>query len=129
MTNLGEPVSIEIDRKPVLWSLIWSWILIFIPTALYALRLAGLSYTLTDDSIIIRTGLMSKKTEHVELYRVRNVSTASSAFSGGKVVLAMQDGTTHTIAPIQDADATGTRIRAAVNSARSSRNVQNREDL
>ncbi|PPI53165.1 PH domain-containing protein [Rathayibacter toxicus] len=129
MTSSGETVTIETDWRPVLWSLLWAWSLSWIPSLVMALRTAGKSYTVADDAVTIRTGLVSKHTQHVELYRVRNVSSSESAIAGGKVVLAMHDGTSHMVGPIKNADQVGTRIRAAVTSARSSRNVQNREDL
>ncbi|MGP6177031.1 hypothetical protein ACTU6U_07000 [Microbacterium sp. A196] len=81
------------------------------------------------DALTIRTGMVTKSSQHVELYRVRDVSSSESAFTGGKVSLAMQDGTVHVAQPIQRADAVATRIRAMVNAAKSSRNVQHREDL
>lgn len=121
--------TITIDWRPVTWSLLWSWVLVFIPTAVLAARAASTSFTVADDAVTVRTGIITKKTEHVELYRVRDVSSSESAFAGGKVTLAMQDGAVQTLQPVRDAASVAASIRSMVNTSKAARNVQHREDL
>lgn len=92
----------------MLWSLLWACMLAWIPSIIMTMRAVGKRYSLGDGALTFRTGLLSKKTEHVELYRVRNVSTSTSAFAGGNVVLGMQDGSSYSVGSIKDADQVGT---------------------
>lgn len=121
--------DIPVDWRPVGWSLAWSWLLAFIPTAVIAIRVANSRFALTDDAVIVRTGLVTKKTEHVELYRVRDVAASENVFSGGRLALTLQDGTAQVVQPIKDADSVARQVRALVSSARDARNVQTRENL
>ncbi len=130
MSSMGEQNSaIVVDWRPVWWSLVWSWILIWIPSAILAVRTANTRITLGDGALTVRTGAASRSTTHVELYRVRTVAATDSIFGGGKVVLTMQDGTVHTVGPIKNADQVAGRVRAVINSDRDGRNIQYRENV
>ncbi len=71
------PASSEIviwEGSPSSWQNFWWWVsIIGIPVAIYKhLALKSVKITLTNQRLMIRSGLFSKETEEIELYRVKD---------------------------------------------------------
>lgn len=121
--------AVEMDWRPVWWSLVWSWVLMWIPTVLVGMKVASTSISLGDNSVQVRSGMVTKRTSHIDLYRVRDVSSSESTMAGGRVTLNMQDGTVHQLGPIRRPDAIAAALKRTVASERDRTNVQIRDDL
>ena len=72
----GEQLILEarVTLIGVLFSLVWSWIFIFIPSLLMFLRLSHTELGITSKRVIVKTGLLSSNTKESTLDKVQNVS-------------------------------------------------------
>ncbi|MAY75079.1 MAG: hypothetical protein CMJ31_10255 [Phycisphaerae bacterium] len=73
------------EGGPSQWQNIGWWIasllVIFLPVAIYkAIKTATTDYTLTNQRLRIKTGILSRQTEEIELYRVRDTAVRQSLF-------------------------------------------------
>jgi uncharacterized membrane protein YdbT with pleckstrin-like domain len=90
------------------------------------------TYELTDQRLIIRTGIFNKKTDEIELYRVKDVTVAYSLINQwadiGAITISSSDPTTEggsiTLRDIPRARAIREQLRTLVDSARQSRRVR-----
>ncbi|MFP5211234.1 MAG: PH domain-containing protein [Acidobacteriota bacterium] len=89
----GEQLVLEarVTRIGVLFSLIWSWVLMFIPSLLLFLRLSHTELGITSKRVIVKTGLLSSSTKESTLDKVQNVTFRQSLlgklFNYGTVVI------------------------------------------
>lgn len=123
------PGTIAIDWRPTVWSLSWSWLLMFIPTIVAAVTASTTSYTLHDGTFIARNGLVTKQIVNVDLYRVKTVNAVESAFGGNSISIVNSDGTVQTFGLIRYASAIAQQIRALSSTARDEKNTTYREVL
>ncbi len=90
----GEELVLEarVNRfVPVVFSMFWSCILLFIPSILLFLRLSHVEMGITTKRIIVKSGLFSSSTTESTLDKVQNVSFKQSLlgkiFNYGTVVV------------------------------------------
>jgi uncharacterized membrane protein YdbT with pleckstrin-like domain len=106
---------------PLLYAL-WRWI---------DTRLT--EYELTSQRLVFRSGIFNRKTEEIELYRVRDSSLDEPLllrlFGAGNVVLYATDSSTPTLVlrAVQGAADVRQKLRAAVETARDQKRVRSLE--
>lgn len=100
--------------------------------ALRWLQNIATSYELTDQRLIIRTGIFNKKTDEIELYRVKDVTVAYSLINQwadiGAISITSSDPTTQggtlVLRDIPRARAIREELRTLVDQARQTRRVR-----
>lgn len=100
--------------------------------ALRWLQNIATSYELTDQRLIIRTGILNKKTDEIELYRVKDVTVAYSLINQwvdiGAISITSSDPTTQggtlVLRDIPRARAIREELRTLVDKARQARRVR-----
>jgi len=72
----GEQIVLEakVTKIGVIFSLLWAWILLFIPSLLLFLRLSHIELGITNKRIIVKRGLLSAHVDEFTLDKVQNVS-------------------------------------------------------
>ncbi len=89
-------------------------------------------YELTDQRLIIRSGIFNKKTDEIELYRIKDVTVAYSLINQwvdiGAITISSSDPTTQggsiTLRDIPRARAIREELRELVDAARQARRVR-----
>ena len=90
------------------------------------------TYELTGERLIIRSGILSKSIDEIELYRVKDIRMTYSLIGGwagiGTIILTSSDPTTSSgplvIRDVMDAERRREAIRNLVNKARQRRGVR-----
>lgn len=107
------------------------WLIIPIGVALWKwLEIRCTQYTLTTQRLSLRTGVFSKKTDEIELYRVKDTQLQEPfflrMFSCGNIILLTSDHTTPMLVmgAIPDAAEVRERIRALVEMQRTAKRVR-----
>lgn len=122
-------MEIRTDWRPVYWGLLWTWLLIFIPTIFQAVSARNARYRFAEGALIAQRGWITKRTTAVDLYRVKTVSAVSSPFTGGQVTITSQDGSTQTFKLIRNAEEVVSYIRSQAESERAAKNFKYRESF
>ncbi|EAC8464699.1 PH domain-containing protein [Listeria monocytogenes] len=104
-------------------SLLWSWILIFIPTIITAIKIAGTKYVISDTQLILSTGLINSKQESIDLYRIKVVTSNQTAFGYGNINIVDQDSMTYVLRYITDANDIANFIKEKSQNARKDQNI------
>ncbi|RMX08151.1 PH domain-containing protein [Corticibacter populi] len=106
-------------------ALLTFWLLVPVLYAVYRyLRSATTRYTLTDQRLLVQSGIIVKHIETLELYRVLDLSVSGTllltVFGRGRVVISSTDATTPklTINAIANPQAVANLIRDAVERCR-----------
>jgi uncharacterized membrane protein YdbT with pleckstrin-like domain len=73
----------RLSMLPAILSVLWSWLLFFIPTLWIALRLARTELAITDRRVIEKSGVLSVTTAEATLDKVQSVSFRQGIF--GKI--------------------------------------------
>ena len=120
-------MEIKTDWRPVWWSLAWSWLLMFIPSILMAIEAYGVRYSISDGALHASQGMMTKRHVVVELYRVKTIEASENVFSGGRVFITNQDGSSHVFKYVANPAAVVSMIRQAVSGDRDNKNFKYRE--
>ncbi len=78
----GEQLVLEagVSKVGVVFSLLWSWVFLFIPSLLIFLRLSHIELGITSKRIIVKSGLFSSNTMEATLDKVQNVNFRQSLF-------------------------------------------------
>lgn len=85
---------IKTTYKPMWLSLIWSGLLGFIPTIVYAIRISTTKYNHNDANLVIQTGVFTKKQNTIPFYRVTDVQAQKNIFGYGTITISDKVGTT-----------------------------------
>lgn len=100
-----------------------------------ALAARSTKYVLTTDRLRVQSGLIGKRSEQLELYRIRDVSVRRSlpqrARGCGDVIVASKDDSTPKLllAGVKDPDGVAETIRAAARKSRERAGVRTQEYL
>jgi len=86
--------SLKTTFKPMWISLLWSYVLCFIPTIIYAISVATTKYSYDDKNLIIRTGVFTKNQKTIPLYRITDIQAQRNIFGYGKITIADKMGST-----------------------------------
>jgi len=79
--------QIKTTYTPVWISLLWSFILCWIPSVVYAITIATTSYTYDGKNLVIRKGVFTKHQTTMPIYRITDVQAHKNIFGYGTVVI------------------------------------------
>ncbi|GKS92628.1 PH domain-containing protein [Acidovorax sp. SUPP2539] len=112
-------------------ALLFCWLVVPVAWALYRyLRTANHRYVLTDQRLLEHSGIVVKRIEALELYRVKDLSVSGNllqtVFGRGRIVLLSTDSTNPTLVidAVPNAAAVSQLIRDAVERCRAARGVR-----
>ena len=112
-------------------ALLLCWLVLPVAWALYCyLRTANHRYTLTDQRLLVESGIFVKRVETLELYRVKDVSVSGTLlqtlFGRGKVILRTTDTTSPVllINAVPNAIGVSQLIRDTVEACRAAKGVR-----
>ena len=112
-------------------ALLLCWLVLPVAWALYCyLRTANHRYTLTDQRLLVESGIIVKRVEALELYRVKDMSVAGTflqtVFGRGQVILRSTDTTCPTllINAVPNAVGVSELIRDTVEACRAAKGVR-----
>jgi hypothetical protein len=127
----GQQVMIfDKDYRAVIGTLLWSWILLWIPVPFQLWAISARQLTLYGVTTLeVKSGALSKTFQNVDLYRVKNVSAAESVFSGGRLLITTADGDTIRVPHVKDASRVAHALRAAVDQSRRDYGMSTRENI
>lgn len=115
----------EKDWRGLIPSLLWSWILCWIPSLYVATLVCLTNYSLRDNGVLqYKTGIVHQRYINIDLYRIKNTSAEVSLISGGKVILINNDGSTQILPYIKNANDVALKIRDLVNKQRDQKGVK-----
>lgn len=113
------------------FALLFCWLVLPVGWALYRyLRTANHHYVLTDQRLLEHSGIIVKKIEALELYRVKDLSVSGNllqtVFGRGQIILLTTDSTNPTliIDAVPDAAGVSKIIRDAVEDCRAAKGVR-----
>jgi len=98
--------TIKTTYKPVWLSLLWSYILVWIPTIVYAVKIATTEYSYDDKNLVIQTGVFTKHQKTLPFYRITDIQARKNIFGFGAIVVSDKMGAVvlHAIAnPLESA--------------------------
>lgn len=114
----------EKDWRGLIPSILWSWIICWIPSLYVAGLICLTKYTLQSNGILqYKTGIISQRYINIDLYRVKNASAEVNMVSGGKVILTNNDGSIQALPYIKNANEISLKIRDLVNEQREQKGV------
>lgn len=115
----------EKDWRGLIPTLLWSWILCWIPSLYVATLVCLTNYSLRDNGVLqYKTGIVHQRYINIDLYRIKNASAEVSLISGGKVILINNDGSTQILPYIKNANDVALKIRDLVNKQRDQKGVK-----
>ena len=115
----------EKDWRGLIPSLLWSWILCWIPSLYVATLVCLTNYSLRDNGVLqYKTGIVHQRYINIDLYRIKNTPAEVSLISGGKVILINNDGSTQILPYIKNANDVALKIRDLVNKQRDQKGVK-----
>lgn len=105
----------------------WSWILGFIPLAFKAIIIATTNYRFDNTYILTQeTGIITKRTENIDLRRAKAINGSDSPFKGGVVTVLENSGREYRLPYIKNARRTAESLRRiAEESSRHAGDVRN----
>lgn len=86
--------SIKTTYKPVWLSLLWSYILVWVPTIIYAARIATTQYIYDDTNLTIITGIFTKNQKTIPFYRITDIRAQKNIFGYGSIAVTDKMGAT-----------------------------------
>ena len=114
-----------------LFALLFFWLLLPVGYALYRyLKTANHVYTLTDQRLLVKSGIIVKRIDTLELYRVMDLQVhgtlLQTAFGRGRITLHSTDASTPTllINAVPDPADVSHLIRDAVEACRTAKGVR-----
>ena len=127
--------QIQWQGRPSQWQNIWWWVsCVLVVTIPFALWKAAVThntvYTLTDQRLKFTRGVLTKLTDDLELYRVRDTKFQQDVFERmvglGEVILYTTDETSPEVRLpfIKDAEAVREKIRGLVEARRDAKRVR-----
>lgn len=85
--------QIEKDWRALIGNACWGCFLGFIPTAIKAVQISTTHYTFDGTYFLTQqTGLISRKTTHIDLRRVKMINASDSPFLGGSLSIVENNG-------------------------------------
>lgn len=122
-------MEIRKDYRPVWWSLVWSYLLLWVPTIVMGAAASSVKYEVTAGGFVARSGIFIKRAEVVELYRIKNLASVESAFGGGRVIIVNSDGSSHTYKYIREPDRVVLALREQIATSREDKKMSYRENI
>lgn len=117
-------IEVKKDWRGIIPSLLWSWILAWIPSIIIAINIYLTKYELQSNGTLLhKSGVIRQRYTNIDLYRVKNASAEINLISGGKLILTNSDGSIQVLPYIKNADQIANVIRGLVNEQRKEQGV------
>lgn len=118
---------VEKDWRALIGNACWSWILCWIPLIFKAISVGTTNYRFDNTYTLTQeTGIITKKTENIDLRRAKAINGADSPFTGGVITVQENSGREYKLPYIKDARKTAENLRRiAEESSRQSGDVRN----
>ena len=118
---------VEKDWRALIGNACWSWILCWIPLIFKAIIIATTNYRFDNTYTLTQeTGIITKRTENIDLRRAKAINGADSPFTGGVVTVQENSGREYRLPYIKNARRTAETLRRiAEESSRQSGDVRN----
>ncbi|MCT6877959.1 MAG: PH domain-containing protein [Bifidobacteriales bacterium] len=105
--------QLETDWRALIGSVCWGWILCFIPTVIKAVQIATTHYTFDGTYFLTQqTGLISRKTAHIDLRRAKMINASDSPFQGGSLSIVENNGYAYELPYVKNANAIAQWLRS-----------------
>lgn len=119
-------INFEKDWRGIIPNLCWSWILAWLPAIPKLIDIYTTQYQVDEQAgiLIYKHGLINKRQENIDLYRVKNISSKENVFSGGYVYITYADKSVKTLPYIKNANDISVQLRNIVNGKRSEQGVK-----
>lgn len=119
--------QIEKDWRALIGNACWGWMLMWIPTVIKAVQIATTQYSFDGTYILTQqTGLISRKTTHIDLRRAKMINATDNLFLGGSLSVVENNGYAHELPYIKNPNAIAQWLRtAAEESSRQAGDVRN----
>ena len=116
----------EKDWRAIVPTLCWSWITAFILAIPKLIDIYTTDYYLDNQAgvVVYKHGLINKRQENIDLYRIKNISSRENIFSGGYIYVTFTDGTVKTLPYIRNANEVSISLRNIVNTKRVEQGVK-----
>jgi len=110
--------SIQKSYLPAIFSLLWSWLLLFIPSVAIALRVSFARYEFDSKMMVINTGVLKKKTVSIPFYTVGSVSANGNIFNYGRLIITTKEHRAVSIPYVQNPSAVAEELQRIVYAAK-----------
>lgn len=124
---MNNNINIEIDWRGLIPSLLWSWIIAWIPSMYIAVLIYMTSYKIENGMLTYKSGIISRKYRNIDLYRIKNLSAEDNLISGGKLFITDTNGTPITLPYVKNAGSVANQLRTLVNNERENKHVNAQE--
>ena len=106
--------------------LCWSWITAFILAIPKLIDIYSTDYYLDNQAgvVVYKHGLINKRQENIDLYRIKNISSRENIFSGGYIYVTFTDRTVKTLPYIKNANEVSISLRNIANTKRVEQGVK-----
>lgn len=107
----------EKDWRVIVPTLCWSWITAFILAIPKLIDIYTTDYYLENQSGVVdyNHGLINKRQENIDFYRIKNISSRENIFSGGYVCVTYTDRKVKTLPYIRNANEVSIGLRNIAN--------------
>lgn len=103
---------IQKDWRALIGNACWSWILCWIPLAFKAVIIGTTNYRFDNAYILTKeTGVITKRTENVDLRRAKMINGEDSPFTGGVITIVENSGREYRLPYIKNARNTAVSLR------------------
>lgn len=118
-------MNFEKDWRGIVPSLICFW-LMFVPPILRALDIATTSYSVDMDAGILeyKHGLLNRRQDNIDLYRIKNISANENLLTGGKITITNQDSSITILPYILHANRMSVQLRNIAHKKRQDQSVR-----
>lgn len=118
--------KVNISYIPVLTSIVWSWILFWIPSMIKALSIYNLSYMYDEKNLIIKKGIINKEQQTVPFYRITDIKADQNVFNYGNIII-QEKSKTVVLKYVSNPLTVSEELREVWESARKNENVVHNE--
>lgn len=115
---------IEKSWLAIIPSALWGWILMFIPTIIQACRIAGVSYVISENQLLVTKGLLNKSQTSIDFYRIKNITSRQNVFGYGTIAIVEQGGATTELHYVGNPNQQTELLRNRVFSERKDQNIR-----
>lgn len=82
-----EQVVIKKSYLSLLWFVLWSWILIFIPLLVRFLNIYTRKYTYDNKNLYVREGILNRNSISIPLLKIETVRSTANIFGNGTITI------------------------------------------
>ncbi len=80
-------MDIKKSYLSVVWFVMWSWVLLYIPLIIRVLKIATRSYHYDKKNLHVEEGIFNKKALDITLVKIESVSSTANIFGNGTLTI------------------------------------------